>query len=131
MHLPHPRSVLAALPLIVALSACASGGGGSARPAGSNPDRIVQEELSDVGDLNAYDAVQRLRPAWLRVRSSADPPVIYVNGARYGNDLTSLRSFQARAINQMERVSPNDASTRFGTGHTGGAILVTLAGSGE
>ena len=125
------RSLFGTLSLVLALSACASAGGSGTRPAGSTPDRIVQEELATVSDLDAYDAVQRLRPSWLRTRANTPPPVLYINGSRYGNDLSGLRSLQARAIQQLERVSAQDATTRYGTGHLGGAVLVTMVGSGR
>jgi hypothetical protein len=128
MRVPSSRSLAAALPLLLAIAGCASGGGTSSRPQGATPDRIVQEELTAVGDLDAYDAVSRLRPNWLRSRAGTSPPVVYMNGSRYGNDPSSLRSFQARSIQQIEHINGPDASTRFGTGHDGGAILVTLAG---
>lgn len=112
-----------ALALAMGVSACASGGGGSSRPAGATADRIVKAELEPLGQVNALQAIQRLRPRWLQTRSG-DAPVLYVDGARRGtvSDLTSMRLVD---IEQMEYMSASDATTRYGTGHAGGAIMVT------
>ena len=42
-----------AFALTVGLAGCASGGGASSRPPGATPDRIVQEEFLEVGDMGA------------------------------------------------------------------------------
>ena len=66
------------------MAGCASGGGGTARPAGATTNRIVKAELDPLGTINAYMAIERLRPRWLQSRAGAggDPPVLYVDGSR-------------------------------------------------
>jgi hypothetical protein len=51
-------------------------------------------------------------------------PVLYVDGGRRGG-VTDLRSLRPAEIAQMDYMSASDATTRFGTGHSGGAVLVT------
>ena len=102
---------------------CASGGGGASRPAGASSNRIVQAELDALPQMNALLAIERLRAQWLRTRSG-DPPQLYVDGARRGN-VSNLTSMLTTEISQIERLSASDATNRFGTGHAGGAILVT------
>ena len=112
-----------ALALAVGLTGCASAGGGSSRPAGSSMTRIVRAELAELPEMNALQAIERLRRRWLQSRAG-DQVQLYVDGSRRSNvrDLESIRSTE---IEQMEFMSASDATTRYGTGHSGGAILVT------
>ena len=50
-------------------------------------------------------------------------PQLYIDGARRSG-VDELRSLRGPDIQQMEFMSASDATTRFGTGHQGGAILV-------
>jgi hypothetical protein len=119
-----PRTlVLGALAL--GTFACASAGPGSS---GSGP--ITRADLEDVSMRDAYEVVQRLRPAWLRARgrvsfqsSTAQNPVVYVDGIRFGSP-ESLRQVPADAVQDIRYLGASEATTRFGTGHPGGVILV-------
>ena len=117
------RLLVLALALALGAAGCASGGGGASRPAGASSNRIVQAELDALPQMNALLAIERLRAQWLRTRSG-DPPQLYVDGARRGN-VSNLTSMLTTEISQIERLSASDATNRFGTGHAGGAILVT------
>jgi hypothetical protein len=128
MRVPTLIRNLAAFPVILTLVACASGGGSSSRPPGATPDRIVRAELAEVEELDAYDAVRQLRPAWLRVRTGTEPPGVYLNNTRFGSDPTALRNLRPSGIERMEYFNATDATTRFGLGNTGGAIVVTQLG---
>ena len=124
---PHRHVAILAMGLALGLSGCASGGGGggdTSRPAGATTNRIVAAELAEVGQIDALQAINRLRPRWTAVRGGADSPVLYVDGSRRSS-LSDLSSMRATDIQTMEFMSANDATTRFGTGHTGGAIMVT------
>lgn len=123
---PHRHVAILAMGLALGLSGCASsgGGGGSARPAGATTNRIVAAELAEVGQIDALQAINRLRPRWTAVRGGSDAPVLYVDGSRR-TSLSDLSTMRATDIQTMEFMSANDATTRFGTGHTGGAIMVT------
>jgi len=126
------RPVVLAATLLLGLGGCASGGGGgsdgdSARPAGATTNRIVRAELEPLVELSAMQAIQRLRSRWLRNRPGLrTEPVLYVDGSRRSG-LAELESLRASDVEQMEYMSSTDASTRFGTGHSAGAILVTTA----
>lgn len=124
---PSTRPLILAMAVSMALVGCASSGGGggsSSQYPGATANRIVRAEIEDLGQVNGLQALNRLRPRWTTARGSADAPVLYVDGARRGG-LQDLQSMRAADIDQMEYMSANDASTRFGTGHTGGAIMVT------
>ncbi len=117
------KSVLTfALALALGSAGCASGGGGSTRAPGASSTRIVQAELDELPQMNGYQAIQRLRARWLQSRSGA--PVLYVDGARR-NEVRDLESILITDISEMRWMNATDATNNFGTGHSGGAILVT------
>lgn len=127
MHaIKSKRMVLGAVALVIGLTGCASAGGGGTSGPRSSPTRLVLEDLQDeaVMQLDAYQAIQRLRPRWLQTRGTTNP-MLYVDGVQRGTNLGELRSIRVADVQQMQYLSANDASTRFGTGHGGGAILLT------
>jgi hypothetical protein len=82
--------------------------------------------------------VQRLRPAMLRVRSgstsrsdngmtsidaSANEVQVYLDNQKMGG-LRALEDITISQILEIKYLSPNDATTLFGTGNTAGAIQV-------
>jgi hypothetical protein len=77
---------------------------------------------------SVYDAMQRLRPRWLRSRSTiggdAVLPVVYVDGVR-GGDISFLQSIRIEEVERARFINARDARTRCGTGHPGGGIEVT------
>jgi hypothetical protein len=125
------RIVLSALLLTLALSSCASGGatGGQRR----NPNVITNAELrqTDAEGLTAFQAIQRMRPQWLRGRGvdsfggGAALPKVLVEEAPFG-EVDDLRSMDAYDVDEIRFLSAADATTRFGTGYPAGAILVSL-----
>lgn len=115
-------TVVFAMALALGVAGCASSGT-STRPEGATSNRIVEAELEPLGQISPLRAIERLRPRWLRSRTGNDP-VLHVDGARRSS-LRDLESYQLSEILQMEFMSASDATTRFGTGYDGGAILVT------
>ena len=85
-------------------------------------DVVTRGELATVNDLTAYDAIARLRPLYLHGRGGYYP-TIYVDNLPYG-DLASLRDLRVEGIAEIRYLDAVTATTRLGTGHTGGAILV-------
>ena len=127
--LRHSRPFALALMLGAAMSACASSGATSPR---RSLDVITQAEMTATNLPSVYEAVQRLRPQWLRGRGSTssmnnDPalPVIYVSGMRQGGP-EALRSLRTNDVSEVRFISASDATTRWGTGHIGGAIEVIV-----
>ncbi len=95
------------------------------------PDLITAEELAERSDLqSAWDAVQRLRPMWLRIRGagtpnrSPSPILVYLDGARAG-EVDVLRQIRISSVAELRHLDGKDATTRFGTDHGSGAILIT------
>lgn len=116
------RTFVFTVVLAVGLGACASGGG-SSRPAGATSNRIVRAELEPLGQIDALQAIERLRPRWTQSRAG-DSPVLYVDGSRRSS-MQDLQTMRLNDIEQMEFMNAGDATTRYGTGHAGGAIMVT------
>jgi hypothetical protein len=117
---------LVAVPL---LSACAPSG--EARPRG-NPDLITLDQIQTSSAPNAYELVRQVRPQWLRGRGTTSfqsgdvpLPIIYLGEIRHG-ELESLRVFELTSLQELRYISATAATTRYGSGHSGGIIRVTL-----
>lgn len=132
-----PPTPVRAAPLILALvvglvaGACASTGSDGERVRGQQAHILTEEQIRDTNLQTAFDVVRSLRPSWLRERPSSlmNPEgaevVVYVDGVRMATGIDSLRQIRSDNVTRMEFMTPNDATTRYGTGHFGGAILVT------
>ncbi len=120
------RALRVLMPLL--LLACAS------MPRPSQPhDRMVitGEELMGTHASTVYDAIRQLRPEFLNTRGrssimspAADVPRVFVDNMEMG-DIEFLKSVNPSHVARVERLSPEQATTRWGTGYIGGAILVT------
>lgn len=83
---------------------------------------------------NAYEIIERLRPTMLRPRNlstggggegSEYGIVAYVDDVRLPT-LDQLKTVMRGSVREIRYVSATDATTRWGTGHSNGAILVVL-----
>jgi hypothetical protein len=125
------RIVISSIVLTLVLTGCASAG--SAGGQRSNPNVITTAELrpADPEGLNVFQAIQRMRPQWLRGRGVAtftggsELPRVLVEEAPFG-EVDDLRSMDAYDIEELRFLSAADATTRFGTGYQAGVILVYL-----
>ena len=93
---------------------------------------LLGDEIQAASVATAYQAVARLRPEWLHRRGqmsirdpSAGAVVVYLDGLREGG-ANALEGIAAETVLAMEYLNGSEATTRFGTGHAGGAILVRL-----
>lgn len=108
--------------------ACATAG---APGDGDDRDVLTRAQLEDVSYLNAYDAVRRLKPIWLRTERGQDSfrsqgrrgLRVYVDGIHYG-DKDSLRTLQVQTIEEIRYLDKREATRRFGTDHSEGALLI-------
>jgi hypothetical protein len=99
------------------------------------PNVISFEEIELIRPevTNAYEIIQRLRPNYLRGRGPSTfgnsagaitpVPQVVVDGAPRG-DLSTLRQMPAMTIREIRYLNASDASTQYGTGYDGGAILL-------
>jgi hypothetical protein len=123
------------VPLIaLAVQACATTGGQGSASGGR--DVITAEELSNAaGVTNAFEAVERLRPNFLRSRGptsirepSVPPIIVYLDQVRLGQ-VDSLRGITVESIRLIRHIPARDAQQRFGLDHTGGVIeVITMTG---
>jgi hypothetical protein len=114
---------------IPVLQACASSG--EARPRG-NPDVISRDQIDGSSATNALELVRQARPQWLRGRGATSiqsgdvpMPIIYVGEIRHG-ELESLRVLEVGSLQELRYISATAATTRYGSGHSGGVIRITL-----
>ena len=123
------RTLAIAAAALLTLSAC--GGGKPRHVTPQDRNLITADEIAKSNATNAYEAVERLRPAFLRTRGSQSiqnpvppTPMIYVDGMRYG-PLQTLASVPAIGIVSIQYLNAVEATQRFGFGNEGGAIMVT------
>ena len=116
-------------------SACATRSAGSAAisaPTTGGRNLLTEAELQVSTDRTLYEMIQRQRPTFFRsrqVRSNTTPvpePVhVFVDGTRV-EGIESLKLFNPRNVKEVRFYEPHEANVRFGTGHHGGLIAVTL-----
>lgn len=126
---------------IVVLAALVAGFGIMPRAAmaqKTDPNKITAEEIAAKPDIrNAYEAIQTLRPKFLRQNRSpqgnidAGPMGLGDNGwpALYIDDLPTpelpeLRNIQVREIVEIRYMTGRDGLARYGNGHQNGVIFV-------
>ncbi len=121
---------------LASLAACASASSTAADRPRRDSSVISSAEIATIQVSNALEVIERLRPNMLRSRGmvsiNSNPssyPVVYVDGQLMG-ELAVLRNLTPTAIREIRLLSANDATTRFGIGHPGGAIVVTT-GTGQ
>jgi hypothetical protein len=100
---------------------------------------ISQQEIdtNEARYTTAYELVRALRPGMLTARGAtravqsaatswpaAAGIKVYVDGIPFGG-IASLAMISARDVRDVQWLSALDATTRFGTGNTAGAIIVT------
>lgn len=125
--------------LVIGVAAAAltvSGCAGTSRsddasPAAGDRNVLAEAELSTARDLDMYQALQRLRPAWLRVRSTgsiehagSEGVRVYVDRIPLGG-VEVLRGIAVQTVQQVRYLGGADATLQFGTNHGSGAILIT------
>ena len=129
------RFQLWSLLLVLVLAGC---GAAVTASGGGNSNLITSELLreAEAEGLSVYQIIQRNRPRWLRASrgdtsfgnvaggsEGSDFARVVLDGAPYG-DLNDLRRINTVSVESIEYMGASDATTRFGTGYSGGAILV-------
>jgi hypothetical protein len=137
--------------VILATVSCASGGtsgaapasersptvspSGNAAPARSTASVLIADDLQKADAQNLGDAIQRLRPEWLRrnqtrgasgaggMRTATEALVVWVDNNRAGG-AEILAQMQVSSVRSVRYFTPSEAQSRFGNGNTGGAIQV-------
>ena len=136
---------------LLGVAACASGTKSAstaaspqsspARPSRSNSNTLATEDFQGMESLNLADAIQRLRPNWLRRNESreqgrlpgagrADPLAIWVDENRVGG-VEVLNSLAVQGVSGVRYYTGPEAEARFGNGNASGAIHVVTSNSGK
>lgn len=129
---PYSLAVL----LVLLAGACRSGPGPEGAGS-SNRSVISQEELDALPPLSVHQAIERLRPTWLRgrvitvrgVSVERRYPAVFIDGVPSG-DLQRLHELITRNVREVRFYSSSDATTRFGTGYPAGMIEVVMRRGG-
>ena len=128
MHPASQFTIKLQLLLLIGLGGCATQQGNAAS---YRSDVLSAEEIMETSANDAFDAVRLLRSRWLRARAApsiASPgseyAKIYVDNIPRSGGLDDLRSIPVGDIREIRYMNPSNATTRFGTGHAGGVIMV-------
>lgn len=128
-HLRFPAVVIATIAMLAACGGASQSEDGDSPSPRRSGNRLSQAEMLESTATNVLQAIEQLRPMWLRTRgtdpsgSSQTMPVVYIDGIRAG-ELEMLRSIQIEEVDRLRYVNPRDATTRWGTGVAGGVIEV-------
>ena len=125
------RSVLAIATTIVFSVACASSSASSTSSPKTDRDVILQDEIASRAPdaSNAYQIIQKLRPQMLRSRGPTDKagqttlPRVYLDNSELG-DVSYLPNINASQVGEIRFFDSRVATTRWGTGHAGGVIMI-------
>lgn len=121
-----PFRIFAFAALAITLTGCAgSGGGATEGPRRGSTNSISADEIAGVAELDLYSAINRLRPTWLRPQSRGTLPTVVLDGTPQPGGVNILRSLRASDVSELQYMSASDATTRYGTGYTAGAIIVS------
>jgi hypothetical protein len=91
---------------------------------------IAAEELAIAGDVSLHDALSRLRPTFLRSRPAPGTelgkvlPTVYFDGLQFPEGIEGLKTLNARSIQEVRFLEPQQANARFGTMNNAGALIV-------
>jgi hypothetical protein len=126
----HARASVTAFVLSVIVASCATASSGS-RAGRRGGDLITGAELEEGSGEDLLALILRVRPAWLQVRSRINasepevtPIVVVIDGVPQPPGMEPLHGFRVSDTQEVRRLSASDATTRFGTNMTAGAILI-------
>ena len=96
-------------------------------PYGPSGREVTLQEIQESRQSNLLDFVRMNRPQWLRVRgtsgTAANQVAVYLDGQRVGGP-DQLRLVTTEVTASLRFVDGQEATTRWGPGHSNGAILV-------
>ncbi len=111
------------------------GGGTTTEAQRGGPDLIVRAELQEYTGESAYRTIEAIRRRWIRPQRSSGTAfganAVYARVVIDGTIRRELRDLQSMSVDGIERmryVTATDATTKYGTGYSGGVIEVTTRG---
>ena len=125
--------------VVLAAGLAAACGGMSAGGAGVGSSVLTSQEIRELqGDYDdMLELIRNERSLWLDTRglpsvesAEARHPTVYVDGARRSTRLEALEGLDPRNVEEAEFLTASDATTRYGTGHPRGVIVIRTRGGG-
>lgn len=125
------RNYLLSVLLSISTAACASSGSPNHH---STSDKLTRSEIANSNTANAYDAIARLRPSWLRPTGTASIGggvrgqliLIYIDNQR-AEDLYALKNISTGMIESAEWLDAARVASVLSnvpSGAYSGAILI-------
>jgi hypothetical protein len=115
----------------IALGCAGSGAIPATGAAPGNPQNVLlREEIVTAGVGNMQDAIQRLRPQFLRTRgqtnvgSRIDQVAVLIDNVRVGEGEDTLRTIGTSGVLRVEYVNARDTTFRFGSSYAAGVIHI-------
>ncbi len=125
------------------LAACAGHGAQprAATPA-SDPNLLTADQIAAANVRTAYEAVLHLRPRWLTHSGATggshtirvvvdDVPYFDPSGFSAEGGPLALRAINATEVLEIRYLSADDATLKFGSGFSAGALLVKTVRAGH
>lgn len=110
---------------MMSVGACGPAAGPGVSPRG-NARLITRAEIEQAPAANAYELVQRLRPAWLQPRAAQGrygSATVYLGSQALGG-VERLRELNTANLAEVRYLDPVEATSRFGRSVAFGVIQV-------
>ncbi len=130
------KAVFAAVAVAVAGCASSPSSGATAGTAASasgtatarrDMNVLRRSEVSEAQlNLTAFEVIQQLRPQFLSGMSGGLSNAglwVYMDGSQLGRS-SELRNIRMREVEEIRYLSGSEATNRYGTGHSGGALVI-------
>jgi hypothetical protein len=116
------------IPFVVTVAACSANSGAKSSSAPRDRSTLTAEDIQKSGAVEAFTAVQALRPQWLTKRGSTsfrqtEIVKIYLDGNLMGGP-EQLRQITTTSIESIRYMDGLEATQRYGLDHGQGAVLV-------
>jgi len=99
---------------------------------------LSHQEMEDSGATNLYDAIDRLRPRWLQMRSSRSlglpHEIVVYRGPSFLGSVEVLRTYPVGTVTHVEYLDSATAAatlTGYGSRHLEGAIILHWRAEGR
>jgi len=97
----------------------------AARPEKADPNRLTAEEIGASKRPTIYDAIDRLRPSWLRKDMlTGEEVVVYMDEQNVGGS-DKLRDMPSADVAELQYLPHADAVRRWGSDIKGSVIVVS------
>ena len=95
-------------------------------------ERLTRDEMIAINAKHLREAVRRLRPGWLRqrtsVRTAASELRVFMNSQDMGG-VSFLETVRPEAVVELRFVNAIDAQVSYGTQYGRGVIVIVTRGS--